>query len=74
MKLREIITVARQRTAYRYALIFVWLTPLLVMRFEAPPAVVRGVLDICLLLIAVMILCPPPGGFSSLLLRDGDRS
>ena len=74
MKLREIITVARQRTAYRYALIFVWLAPLLVMRFKVPPAVVRGVLDICLLLIAVMILFRPPGGLLSLLIRDGDRS
>lgn len=74
MKLQEIITAARQRTAYRHAAIFVFLAPLLVMRFEAPPTVVRGVLDLCPVLIAVMILFRPPGGLLSLLERDGGRS
>lgn len=74
MKIREIITASRQRAAYRYGALFVVLAPLLVMRFGVPPTVVRGVLNTALLLIAVMILCPPPGGLLSLIERDGDRS
>lgn len=74
MKLRELITVARQRTAYRYAAIFVVLAPLLMMRFEVPPTVVRDVCDTALLLLAVMLLIPPPGGLMTLFERDGGRS
>ncbi len=74
MKLREIITASRQRTAYRYAATFVFLAPLLVVRFDAPPKVVIAVFDMALLLIAVMILFRPPDGLLSLLDRNGDRS
>lgn len=63
-----------QRTAYRYAAAFVVLAPLLMMRFEVSPKIVRDVCDLALLLLAMMLLIPPPGGLMTLFERDGRRS
>lgn len=76
MSLRSLYTADRHRAAYRCLLVGVVLTLLVTMRFveDLPADTGRYVIQGSALLVGLMMLLPPPGGWVTLLLGNEGQS
>ena len=75
-KLRSTYTADRHRAAYRWVLGVIYFTIVLTMQFveDLPADTGRYVINGSLLIVGLMLLLPPPGGFVTVFLGEEDQA